>query len=90
MAYRVFEKMFPGELKVRTDDQGVVQFDNDELGTPDKVMEAFGLCGPDGVYVPYDDYGAASLAGHNDMGRSFASIADLIESEPEGLFVKGT
>jgi hypothetical protein len=29
-----------------------------------------------------------SLSQLNDMGKTFAEIADLIESEPEGLFVK--
>jgi hypothetical protein len=31
-----------------------------------------------------------NLASYNDSGMSFDEIADLIESEPEGLFVKET
>ena len=31
---------------------------------------------------------APALTEHNDGGMTFAEIADLIESEPEGLFVK--
>jgi hypothetical protein len=32
------------------------------------------------------DYGTASLANDNDHGKSFGDIADIIESEPDGLF----
>lgn len=31
--------------------------------------------------------GAASLVDLNDSGKTFAEIADIIESEPEGLFI---
>lgn len=31
--------------------------------------------------------GGSSLSALNDSGKSFAEIADIIESEPEGLFV---
>jgi hypothetical protein len=34
------------------------------------------------------DTGGSSLAVENDTGKSFAEIADLIESEPPGLFVE--
>jgi len=34
------------------------------------------------------DFGARCLSFENDKGKSFAEIADIIESEPEGLFVE--
>lgn len=34
-------------------------------------------------------FGSGGLATMNDDGRTFAEIADLIESEPAGLFVEG-
>lgn len=44
-----------------------------------------------GLYETGATYGEQkwhSLLSHNDDGMSFSEIADIIESEPEGLFVK--
>lgn len=53
---------------------------------PRVVLEWAALREPDG------DHRAAgmhtSLTARNDNGCSFSKIADIIESEPEGLFVK--
>lgn len=49
---------------------------------PNEVQCWLGLRRCDGFY------GGSSLVGGNDGGYSFAEIADLIESEPEGLFVE--
>jgi hypothetical protein len=37
---------------------------------------------------PFGTYGQKSLAVFNDNGKTFAEIADIIESEPPGLFVE--
>jgi len=56
-------------------------YEFDRYGVPDSVRDSLGL---------RDNAGAndncASLAYHNDTGSSFADIADIIESEPPGLF----
>lgn len=58
---------------------------------PAELMEVFGLrtgCGD--YYLPMvrdmREY-TANLACKNDAGMSFKDIADIIESEPEGMFV---
>lgn len=50
--------------------------------TPFAVKEWLGLQDACGVYA----YGA--LTCDNDDGKTFAEIADIIESEPEGLFTQ--
>ena len=49
---------------------------------PIRVRDALGL---DDIGGRYDD---GSLAALNDRGATFAEIADIIESEPPGLFVE--
>lgn len=39
-----------------------------------------------GLSSPIGEYGGICLAELNDNGKSFAEIADIIESEPPGLF----
>jgi hypothetical protein len=50
---------------------------------PQQVLDLTGLCTPDGSLGE----GKGSLAENNDSGATFSEIADIIESEPEGLFV---
>lgn len=53
---------------------------------PQEVMDWAGIASPDGVYT--DDRGNShTLAGRNDRGASFKKIAEIIKSNPEGLFV---
>ncbi len=49
---------------------------------PCHVKKWLGLTECNGHFGEY----MQSLSGHNDSGRSFSEIADLIESEPKGLF----
>jgi hypothetical protein len=49
---------------------------------PQEVRSMFGIKGEMGSYA------GSTLARQNDSGKTFAEIADIIESEPEGLFVK--
>lgn len=48
------------------------------------VKEWLGLRNGDGSYGDDD-----SLAKYNDGGKTFNQIADIIESQTEGLFIKG-
>lgn len=52
------------------------------------VLNWLGLRTRAGGYNFVDQIDEESLAGHNDAGKSFAEIANIIESEPEGLFEK--
>ena len=40
-----------------------------------------------GLNTPAGKFGNTALTNLNDEGKTFAEIADVIESEPEGLFV---
>ncbi len=55
---------------------------------PKKVADWFGI-NPDSEYIirTPEDKVSYSLAGDNDTGSTFLQIADIIESEPEGLFI---
>ena len=55
---------------------------------PSRVRTALGLRGNDGEYGASSQAKRVSLALNNDRGMSFSEIADIIESEPEGLFLK--
>jgi hypothetical protein len=48
---------------------------------PDRAAELFGLRDTSGAYA------GGTLVGLNDCGKTFAEIADIIESEPDGLFI---
>lgn len=50
---------------------------------PSKAREFVGLAHCEGHFA-----GQRSLAGLNDSGKSFLEIADIIESEPQGLFIE--
>jgi hypothetical protein len=54
----------------------------DNLSGFSSVRAFFGLVGNDGDYSKN-----SCLAEDNDSGASFSEIADIIESEPEGLFI---
>lgn len=52
---------------------------------PNLVQKWLGFATPTGDYYQDDDY-LSSLVELNDSGKSFDEIADVIESEPLGLF----
>ncbi len=62
---------------------GVMVFDGQNQSLPSCVREWLGLADAEGRHIH-----GTTLSGLNDTGRSFTDIADLIESEPEGLFKK--
>jgi hypothetical protein len=76
-----------------------VQFEPRQVVKRSAIMSSvqYGPCGGNlpwpvqrwlGVNTSMGLYQGGSLYGQNDsMGKTFAEIADIIESEPEGLFV---
>lgn len=60
-------------------------FFGEDTVLPIEVQEWFGFSDEEGSWSKEDH---CSLISMNDMGKSFKEIADKIESEPEGLFVK--
>lgn len=56
-------------------------YDHNHVCLPPKVMQWVGL------QSSWGNFGAEELARKNDEGAPFSEIADIIESEPEGLFV---
>lgn len=67
--------------------QATTTFDGSDQIVPKAAMDWVGLQEDDGTYRA-DLEVWHSLAELNDGGRSFESIADLIESRPDGLFVQ--
>lgn len=56
-------------------------YNNESMVLPNTVQEWLGLTGRAGQYNK-----GYELSHDNDTGKSFAEIADIIESEPPGLF----
>jgi len=55
--------------------------------TPYKAMQSVGLRSSDGSWEPDDEEDQTPSLSHiNDNGFSFNDIADIIESEPDGMF----
>ena len=80
-------------LGVACEISGLAEWDRDEHG--DRAYLGHGLNLPPDVveWLGLNDHGGGfgnglrSLVFENDDGASFSEIADIIESEPEGLFV---
>ena len=66
-----------------TDKDGELTFMDEMSVLPIKVMDWLGLEYDDGAFNGDDN----SLVTMNDRGKTFNDIADIIESEPQGLFV---
>jgi hypothetical protein len=63
---------------------GIVLFGGSDGVAPSAVMAWLGLQNERGAHEGSVE--RVTLTSLNDIGYSFAEIADLIESEPEGLF----
>jgi len=61
-------------------------YERSSMTLPPNVQDFFGFTYENGAF--HED-GVDGLANRNDDGATFAEIADLIESEPPGLFRKG-
>lgn len=69
------------------DDSGMFAYSGYTALLPPSVQEWLGLRTDGGDFYYCDAYdGAGSLAEANDEGSTFDEIANIIESEPEGLF----
>lgn len=64
----------------RVDNNGNIAFDGDFGGITKKVQEWIGIPSSLGIYS------GRALSSDNDQGKTFQEIADIIESEPKGLF----
>ena len=81
VACRIFQEEVGGlQIKLNSRHK-YFAFDIDSAYLPNKVRSWLGLTNRDG------DFKGGSLASLNDRGSSFKEIADVIESEPDGLFV---
>lgn len=76
--------IFPNEIKRDVID-GSERFEDTLNVLPEKVREWLGLEDDGGTYYGPDGVRRA-LWIDNDNGTPFAAIADIIESEPRGLF----
>jgi hypothetical protein len=74
----------------KTNDCGITSYDEHNCALPPSVMEWLGLPYASGSFdspVTVGDYTTSSLIEMNDNGNTgFNTIADVIESEPAGLF----
>jgi hypothetical protein len=63
--------------------------DDNNLDNFPEVMDFFGLRYPEGEYGGYPEVDGSSLVCHNDDDdNTFDEIANIIESEPPGLFIE--
>lgn len=72
-----------GALTVR-ENNSIVTYQGLDGALPNLVKDWLGLSSVTGSF--YELNITESLAGKNDSGFSFNEIADIIESEPKGLF----
>lgn len=63
---------------------GRILYDHNETLLPDSVRKWLNLSSCGSNYVTRNS--AEQLTHDNDSGKTFTEIADIIESEPEGLF----
>lgn len=74
-------------------------FNGHKVHAPDHVVTWLGLVAVNGTFErgslgglhgPFGKDGRCCLTNENDRGATFEQIAAIIESEPEGLFVKSS
>lgn len=53
---------------------------------PEQVQDWLGLRDNSGTYISLVDGGKDNLAGENDIGRTFAALANIIEANQRSLF----
>ena len=71
----------------QNDNSSILSFWGNAQVLPPRVRLWLGLTFPTSTYLKEDGRTYESLANLNDRGVTFNEIADLIESEPEGLFL---
>lgn len=79
-----------GLLKEKIDHHGIYKYGKRCKTLPREVIEWLCLDSSIGYYGKWNPFCPPSLTKDNDEGElSFYEMADIIESEPEGLFNKG-
>lgn len=63
-------------------------FGRDDNSPPELVLEWVGLKNCEGRYHRNDETTTYLTVDNDSRGKTFSEIADIIELEPEGLFVK--
>lgn len=81
VACDLYNKTHKRGLDIRKEG-GEYYFDGSADYLPNKVQKWLGMSTASG------EFGSDALVEMNDRGKSFAEIADLIESEPDGLFTE--
>lgn len=82
VACEIYNKSVPKDERLeRIEEGGEVSYAGEAKTLPEKVREWLGLQGTVG-----EIHGEAGLSARNDNGVRFKTIADVIESQPEGLF----
>jgi hypothetical protein len=66
----------------------ILRYNQDTVSLPKVVMKWLGLADRYGRWEGWEETMTKCLSFQNDAGASFAAIADIIESEPDGLFVQ--
>jgi len=79
-------KVENGEYSTEEETVHCIKYGDNHDILPKEVKDWIGLQRPDGTFET-DDGVPDSLADLNDSGKTFAEIADIIESRPTGLFV---
>jgi hypothetical protein len=73
--------------KKKNKEDGCFEYSSRQGSLPPQVQMWLGLGSDEGVYTSKNGRDT-SLVVRNDTGKKFAEIADIIESEPEGLFAE--
>jgi hypothetical protein len=68
-------------------DGNIILYDGNDGTLPPDVQEWIGLASDVGAYGDPNVNDGHSLAEFNDKGKKFKTIAKIIRSKPEGLFV---
>jgi hypothetical protein len=74
------------EMDVYTPEDGSTLYDGQAIVCPRKVQDWLRLAERHGAHRDHVSRDTRYLTTLNDNGATFAEIADLIESEPKGLF----
>jgi hypothetical protein len=77
-----------GDLKVSISEGGIVRYGVEKSYAPLPVRKWLGLSTVNGKAESVMAERYLSLVDAHDSGLTFEQIADIIESEPEGLFVE--
>lgn len=96
VACKLYIEEMPGALSVVRDagdtheGRPFVRYNDTGHVLPAQVQRWLGLQTDTGAFSPRNSMDRSSLGALNDHGADFRQIADIIESEPSGLFVEAS